>query len=388
MGTKPVSIMAPAFEPETSQTASSIELASAVSTNPNDINDINDTNDINNTLNRSKSTDFMHSTDSTDSMDFTDSADSKEYQEINGIHKFPYDIEDCIHDNHPGLKYLLQTPWVLWHQSKSKRNWNVDNMKPVYRFSTIAGFWYCYHNLSFRNGARYVFMRDGIKPNWEDMHHMDGGYTTIDFSDVEMNDYQAIFLHYLMSLVGEQLSNSKLYDSSEITGMTYIRDFYKKPAKQQKELRIWVTSNKNPLIPKMMNDNLIHINSNLNSELSELSANETDSEFPVGTYDLTSKIRFRSFEVMTAKSNKKNAKYSQSHSQSHTQPLPRSPQKPNHQFQQKIAKSDQPGFINKQWFAKQINSTNVNTTNNGKQDSMNKNGKQLSPDKSTIFHRL
>lgn len=140
-----------------------------------------------------------------------------------------YEIEKYISEDTPGIKYPFTCPWILWIQGKYCNKKDYD-LRPVYKFSTIAGFWILMNNIKFRSNHRYIFMREGIMPKWEDPNHTSGGQ--LYFTTNSKNKIHNIFLECILYIIGETFTNENC-DSTEITGLTYINE------PNLKQIRIW-----------------------------------------------------------------------------------------------------------------------------------------------------
>jgi hypothetical protein len=132
----------------------------------------------------------------------------------------------------------LNTHWVLWKQeSVPKGKWSSNCIKKINNFSTVEGFWGTYDNTKFKEGDRYIFMRKGIEPMWEDPSHSNGAYIKI---NIRKTNHMEIFMNFVLGLIGESLVVDQ-YDSSNITGMTFVNE------QGAKQLKIWISDKTKPL---------------------------------------------------------------------------------------------------------------------------------------------
>jgi hypothetical protein len=156
--------------------------------------------------------------------------------------KYPIHIENHLEIIDP---VVLDTPWVIWGASEhlkeefffdsSKR---LKNLFPLYRFSTIQGFYPAYQ-LAMNAMARFVIMREGTQPIWEDISHIYGAHWSATFGLNRM-DYQDRILDCVLSMLGETFTN-ELYDSKKITGITIIN------TPQLHQFRLWLTDDRTKL---------------------------------------------------------------------------------------------------------------------------------------------
>ncbi len=129
-----------------------------------------------------------------------------------------------------------ESKWIVWKQR------SLFEMKGEYAykckfydlFVSEMEFQNVLNNLKNSSTSRIIFMREKIKPNWEDLHHKNGGYFVINIDLNHQNYFNLI--HDVMSLI---LKN-KLIDSSDIriTGMSCINTI------NYKQLRIWISHKK------------------------------------------------------------------------------------------------------------------------------------------------
>lgn len=147
-------------------------------------------------------------------------------------------IEDMIPQDNPGLQYPLNSTWVYWEPGPFK------GADPVarYKFNTIAGFWTLVNNLDFTINIRYIFMKEGILPRWEDLAHSDGAHWIISFQEdgdpkTDLTDY---FVDCLTAMIGESLFiNSQLNDY--ITGITCVSEAH------IRQVRYWISNKKSSI---------------------------------------------------------------------------------------------------------------------------------------------
>lgn len=138
--------------------------------------------------------------------------------------------------------YPLDTGWVFWIQNSIEQNDYKFN--PIISFNSVYGFSLVYN--SYKNNIvrldRYVFMREGINPYYEDKSHINGGQLIITFlskkknniidNNTQISQIHKLYNIILCGLVGESLT-TKLFNSRNLTGITFVNNVY------LKEVRIW-----------------------------------------------------------------------------------------------------------------------------------------------------
>jgi hypothetical protein len=125
--------------------------------------------------------------------------------------------ENILRENDPqneGLKYDLNTAWVLYSNQKAKADVAAADGTiswvpyPIIKFSTIAGFWYTltheFHKMQHADHyVQYTFMREGCEPRWES--YPKGGYIAYSTNERAKDDNYVLLVECLMALIGEQI---------------------------------------------------------------------------------------------------------------------------------------------------------------------------------------
>lgn len=156
-----------------------------------------------------------------------------------------YHIDKHIKYN-SGHEVILNTPWILWKQNSYSRT--KQEIIPLCKFHTIAGFWTLINNLKKPRNVRIIYMREHIIPQWEDPNHINGGYFIIDFTKLcnliepgqSCDDVYQIFINFLVATIGESFTKN-FYNSDNITGIMYINE----PI--IKQIRFWLSDYNIPL---------------------------------------------------------------------------------------------------------------------------------------------
>ena len=100
----------------------------------------------------------------------------------------------------------LTTPWTLYYHSPSLQDWSVTSYMEVATFQTAEEFWAVFGKLpeaNFHMGM-FFFMRQDIKPTWEDPHNAKGGCWSY---KIPMRHIYPVWKGLTALLVGESLSS-------------------------------------------------------------------------------------------------------------------------------------------------------------------------------------
>lgn len=99
----------------------------------------------------------------------------------------------------------LTTPWTLYYHSPSLQDWSVTSYMEVATFGTAEEFWAVFGKLpeaNFHMGM-FFFMRQDIKPTWEDPQNARGGCWSY---KIPMRHIYPVWKGLCALLVGESLS--------------------------------------------------------------------------------------------------------------------------------------------------------------------------------------
>ena len=105
--------------------------------------------------------------------------------------------------------HVLTTPWTLYYHSPSLQDWSVTSYMKVATFATVEEFWAVFSKLpesNFHMGM-FFFMRNDIKPTWEDPQNIKGGCWSY---KVPMCNIFPVWKQMAALLVGESLSTSPM----------------------------------------------------------------------------------------------------------------------------------------------------------------------------------
>lgn len=105
--------------------------------------------------------------------------------------------------------HVLTTPWTLYYHSPSLQDWSVTSYMKVAKFHTVEEFWAVFAKLpetNFHMGM-FFFMRNDIKPTWEDSQNIKGGCWSY---KVPMSNIFPVWKQMAALLVGESLSTTPM----------------------------------------------------------------------------------------------------------------------------------------------------------------------------------
>ncbi|KAL9655591.1 hypothetical protein ABK040_002255 [Willaertia magna] len=142
-------------------------------------------------------------------------------------------------------KHPLQTSWTLWYHNPPKggidKNASVEayasHFTQVYTFSYVEDFWSLFNHIKppteLESGTTYYILKEGIKPEWEDVANIHGGEWMFPFhrKRCHVNDW---WLNLAMALIGEFFEDGEI-----ITGACVA------VRKTQYRLSVWVGSKDN-----------------------------------------------------------------------------------------------------------------------------------------------
>lgn len=110
--------------------------------------------------------------------------------------------------------HKLTTPWTLWYIKPPSPSvaWH-DLIKEVVSFDTVEGFWAVYNNIpklvELPIRSDYAFFRKGIRPEWECDSNKAGGKWFYQFKPKSANEFDEIWLHTVLSVIGESLETDE-----------------------------------------------------------------------------------------------------------------------------------------------------------------------------------
>ena len=86
-----------------------------------------------------------------------------------------------------GYKSIFKNKWTLWFHNQYDNNWTLDSYKKIYSVNNISSFWQLFNNYNDISNGMYFFMKNKIKPTYEDKHNKNGGYWSIKINNLCYN---------------------------------------------------------------------------------------------------------------------------------------------------------------------------------------------------------
>jgi hypothetical protein len=147
--------------------------------------------------------------------------------------------------NHSGIdipQHKLNFDWILWAHLPQDPDWTLNSYKILGKVTTIeqtACVMKSLHSHLVKN-CMLFFMRDGVKPNWEDVQNRKGGCFSYKVLDKNIFD---TWVRLSFVVAGNSISPNQPFNS-KITGITIS------PKKKFCIIKIWMTdcSNQNAAI--------------------------------------------------------------------------------------------------------------------------------------------
>jgi len=134
-------------------------------------------------------------------------------------------------------EHKLNTNWTIYVHDIRDTDWSLESYKKVYTITTIEDFWVFFGTVYDFKRHSFFFMRNDIKPVYEDPANKEGGSYSHIIPGQEVNE---TFIHVLSRAIGETLALTK-EKSNTITGISLV------PKRNKSILKIWVSEKKNPV---------------------------------------------------------------------------------------------------------------------------------------------
>lgn len=139
----------------------------------------------------------------------------------------------CIHINIKKIKafkYKFNNSYTLYYHKTNDENWSLDSYKKIYTFDNIAQFWILYNNHTCLYNGMYFLMKNNIKPVYEDINNIHGGFWSIKISEKNINTF---WLHIVLDFIGNNLSNKDIING---LSLVFKKRFY--------IIKIWIKNKK------------------------------------------------------------------------------------------------------------------------------------------------
>ena len=118
------------------------------------------------------------------------------------------DIFESIDYKHP-----LEFSWTFWYFTLNPgKSWR-DNLEMLTTVSTVEDFWSVINWISspseMKIGADFSMFKEGIYPDWSDVHNEEGGRYVVKFNKDEIDEH---WIEMLMSLIGQHVAEEEHMD--------------------------------------------------------------------------------------------------------------------------------------------------------------------------------
>ena len=110
-------------------------------------------------------------------------------------------------------KLKLKNSWTLWFHSATADDWSLESYTKIYEIKSIIDFWRVFNNHYSLYGGMYFFMKNDIKPVYEDSKNKDGGYWSIKIS---INDSFRIWKLLCLDLLGNSITKKEIVNGVSI----------------------------------------------------------------------------------------------------------------------------------------------------------------------------
>ena len=146
--------------------------------------------------------------------------------------------------------HKLSHKWTLWAHLPHDTDWTINSYKKVYTTETVEETIAVIETLPdiLVKNCMLFFMRDGVKPTWEDPLNRDGGCFSYKVSNKSVCE---VWRELSYSMVGQTLSKQNGFVNC-VTGITIS------PKKNFCVIKIWMSTcaNQNPGVVSMDIKNL------------------------------------------------------------------------------------------------------------------------------------
>ena len=144
----------------------------------------------------------------------------------------------------------LSNNWNLWFHSPFENDWSINSYKQIFSFSTLEDCIRIVENIHHEIYEKYMvfFMKNDIKPIWEDENNKFGGCFSYKILSSEIYEYSKIFIYLI---IGNTLLDNKEV-LNNITGISIS------PKKNFCIFKIWIKDTEviNKYINKELENNV------------------------------------------------------------------------------------------------------------------------------------
>lgn len=140
---------------------------------------------------------------------------------------------ETIKTNSDFKLHKLKSNWVLWAHLPQDNNWNLDSYIKIGTVSTIEETVSLMSSLpvSMVKNCMLFFMRNNVKPHWEDVQNRNGG--CFSYKVLDKNIYDS--WKYLCYVTAGNSVSGNLDFNSKVTGITIS------PKKKFCVIKIWLS---------------------------------------------------------------------------------------------------------------------------------------------------
>ena len=144
----------------------------------------------------------------------------------------------------------LSDNWNVWFHSPFENDWSINSYKQIYSFSTLIDSIKIIENINPEIYQRYMifFMKNDIKPIWEDENNKSGGCFSYKILSTNIYEYSKILIYLIIG--NTLLDNEEILNN--ITGISIS------PKKNFCIFKIWIRDTEiiNKYINKKLENNI------------------------------------------------------------------------------------------------------------------------------------
>lgn len=144
------------------------------------------------------------------------------------------------------LDTKLHSEWTLYVHLSKDSDWSISSYKVVQTVDNIGNMFALLNNipLVFYEKSMIFYMKDNIKPVWEDEHNRKGGCISFKIMSNEL-DMNLLFKNICYAISTNTFSTNKEYMNS-INGVTIS------PKKNFHIIKLWLNNKDNSLISNLL----------------------------------------------------------------------------------------------------------------------------------------
>ena len=115
----------------------------------------------------------------------------------------------------------LRSPWTIWSKRlrcTKKRIWSEYEIIPALHLTTHADVANLFNHYRFNPESRFIFMKDPIRPIWEDEENIGAGYISLTFAK---SNFQKLMMDLLRGLINNKIVEPSKRRMISIHGLSY-----------------------------------------------------------------------------------------------------------------------------------------------------------------------